>query len=223
MWHEWDPQSAEQDFKRAIELDPRYAPAYYFYAGVLLMLGRFEDAVSQSQRALEVDPLSIFANTHLGWMLVGSRQLERAREQLKSTLELDPSFALAHWVLGWAYIYESKPDDSIPCFEQAVELSNRLPWFLASLGLAYAASGQAEKARAVLSELRATGRERYVRSMCFALVHMGLDELNEALEWLESAYQERDTWIPALRIDPIFDRLRSEPRFIALLEKVGVD
>ena len=223
LWHDWDPQAAEQDFRRAIELNPRYAPAYYFYAGVFLMLGRFEDAVSQSQRALKVDPLSIFANSHLGWMLVGSRQLERAREQLNRTLELDPRFALAHWVLGWTYVYASKPDDSIPCFEQAVELSNRLPWFLASLGLAYAASGQTEVARSVLSELRASGRECYVRSMCFALVHIGLDELDEALEWLESAYQERDTWIPVLGIDPVFDRLRSEPRFIELLDKVGVD
>lgn len=223
LWHEWDPQAAEHDFRRAIELNSRYAPAYYFYAGLFLMLGRFEDAISQSQRALEVDPMSIFANTHLGWMLVGSRQLEHAKKQLKSTIELDPSFALAHWVLGWAYVYESKPDDGIPCFEKAVELSYGLPWYLASLGLAYAASGQAEDARSVLSELRARGRERYVRSMCFALVHIGLDELDEALKWLERAYQERDTWIPALRIDPVFDRLRSQPRFIALQKKVGVD
>jgi TolB-like protein/Tfp pilus assembly protein PilF len=220
---DWNPRNAEQDYRRAIEINPGYAPAHYFYAAALIALGRLEEAVTQAQLALEVDPLSVFVNAHLGWMLLGSRQFERARQQLTKALELEPSFALAHWLLGWAYTYESRFDESIPHFKKAVELSAETQWFLASLGWAYGASGRPEDARVVLSELRARQRKQYVRSFCFVLVHVGLGELDEALDRLERAYEERDTWMLMLKIDPVFDGLRSEPRFITLLEKVGVE
>jgi len=223
LYYDWDLQAAERDFERAIELNPGYAPAHYWYAGVFASLGRFEDGIGQDQRALEVDPLSVFANAHYGWTLIGDRQYERAREQLKRTLELDESFALAHWLLGHAYAYDSRFDDGIRHLTQAVELSSRLPWFLASLGWAYGVAGRTDEARAVLSELDAIRRERYVRSFYFAVVHIGLGELPEALDALEEAFEERDMYMVLLKVDPMFDGLRSEPRFIALLKKVGLE
>jgi serine/threonine-protein kinase len=126
-------------------------------------------------------------------------------------------------VLGWAYGYESRFDEAIPCFDRAVKLSGHLPWFLASLGWAYGASGRAPEARDVLSELSSRRRVEYVRSLCFALVHMGLNERNEALEWLDEAFEERDTWVPALRIDPVFDGLRARSKFTALMRAIGMD
>jgi TolB-like protein/Flp pilus assembly protein TadD len=222
LYHDWGPLAAEKHLQRAIEVNPGYAPAHYWYACVFTALGRLEDALSKNRRALEVDPLSIFANAHYGWIMVtGARQYERGREQLKRTLELDPNFAIAHWLLGQAYGMESMFEDGISCFKKAVELSDGLPWFLGSLGWAYGASGQAEEAGEVLSELDTRRRERYVRSLCFALVHIGLGDLDEALDWLEKAYEERDTYMVHLNIDPTFDCLRSHPRFIALLKKVG--
>ncbi|UCC84757.1 MAG: tetratricopeptide repeat protein [Gemmatimonadota bacterium] len=221
LYHDWDPLAAEKDLQRAIEVNPGYAPAHYWYACVFTALGRSEDALSENRRALEVDPLSIFANVHYGWIMVtAGRQYERGREQLKKTLELDPNLAIAHWLLGQAYGMESMFEDGISCFKKAVELSDGLPWFLGSLGWAYGASGQAEEAGEVLSELDTRRRERYVRSFCFALVHIGLGDLDEALDWLEKAYEEHDTWMVHLNIDPTFDCLRSHPRFIALLKNV---
>jgi TolB-like protein len=103
LYHDWDPLAAEKHLQRAIEVNPGYAPAHYWYACVFTALGRSEDALSKNRRALEVDPLSIFANAHYGWIMVtAARQYERGREQLKRTLELDPNLAVAHWLLGQA-------------------------------------------------------------------------------------------------------------------------
>jgi TolB-like protein/Flp pilus assembly protein TadD len=219
--YDWDPLAAEKDFKQAIELNPGYAPAYYWYALVFVVLERFEEAVVQHERALEVDPLSVFANAQFGWTLVGTRQFGRAREQLQRTLELDPDLALAHWLLGWGYGMEGGFEDSIRHLQKACELSEGSPWFMAHLGWAYGASGRAEEARAVLSDLRERRSKQFVPSLHFAVVHMGLGETGEALDWLERAYEERDMWMAFLKLDAKFDPLRTEPRFTALLEKVA--
>jgi adenylate cyclase len=220
--YDWDMQEAEKDFKRAIELNPGHAPAYYWYATLFLALGRFEEGFSQNERSLEVDPLSIFATAHYGWCLIGGRQYGRAREQLKRALELDPNFAHAHWLLGWVAGIESRFEESIACLQKALEFSNNYPWFLAHLGWVYGVSGRADEARAVLSELNVRRREQYLRSVYFALVYAGLGERDEALDWLEKAYEERDIWMTWLKRDPTFDSLRSEPRFKALIKKIGV-
>ncbi len=220
--HDWDMQAAEKNFQRAIELNPGYAPAYYWYATLFTALGRSEEGVIQNERALEVDPLSIFATAHYGWVLVGGRQYERARAQLRRALELDPNFALAHWLLGWSYGQESRFEDAIPHLQKAVQLSGNYPWFLAHLGWAYGGAGRADEARAVLSELRARRREGYLRSLYFALVCVGLGELDETLEWLERACEERDAWMAWLSVDATFDPLRSDSRYTALLKKVGI-
>jgi TolB-like protein/Flp pilus assembly protein TadD len=221
--YDWDPTAAQEDFKRAIELNPGHAPAYYWYATALLSLRRFEDAYSQNERALEVDPLSIFANAHFGWVLFGGREYERAREQLNRALDLDPNFALAHWLLGMAYGLESRFEEGVPHLERALELSGNFPWCLAQLAWAHGASGRTDEARAVLSELNARRRKGYVRSFYVALVRIGLGEQDEALDWLEKAYQERDISMAWMNVDPTFDALRSKPRFQALLERIGLE
>jgi TolB-like protein/Tfp pilus assembly protein PilF len=220
--YDWDVRAAEKDFKRAIELNPGYAPTYYWYATLFIAVGRFDEGYRQNERALEVDPLSIFATAHYGWCLIPGRKYGRAREQLKRALELDPNFALAHWLLGWVAGIESRFEESIACLQKAVELSNNYPWFLAHLGWVYGISGRADEARAVLSELSVRRREQHLRSVYFALVHTGLGERDEALDWLEKAYEERDIWLTWLKQDPTFDSLRSEPRFTALIKKIGV-
>jgi tetratricopeptide (TPR) repeat protein len=156
------------------------------------------------------------------WCLIPGQQYERAREQLERALELDPNYAHAHWLLGWTAGIESRFEESIACLQKAVALSDNYPWFLAHLGWAYGISGRADEARAVLSQLSVRRREQYLRSVYFALVHVGLDERDEALDWLEKAYEERDIWLTWLKQDPTFEGLRSEPRFIALIKKVGV-
>jgi len=221
--YDWDPLAAEKDFKRAIELNPGYAPAHYWYALVFLVLERFGDVVAQSERALEVDPLSVFANAHFGWTLIGVGQVGRSREQLERALELDPDFALTHWLLGWGYGVERSFENSIRHLQKACELSEGSPWFMAHLGWAYGASGREEEARAVLSDLRERRSKQFVPSLHFAYVHLGLGETGEALDWLERAYDEQDMSMAFLKLDAKLDPLRTEPRFIAILEKVGLE
>jgi TolB-like protein/Tfp pilus assembly protein PilF len=221
--YDWDPQAAEEDFKRAIELNPGYATAYYWYAMVLLVLERFGDVVIQNEKSLEVDPLSVYAHAHFGWTQLGSRDHELAIDLLKRSLELDRNFPVAHWLLGWAYAFLSDFDDGIRHLQRALELSADHSWYLAHLGWAYGASGQTDEAREVLSKLDERRQDGYVRSLYSSVVHIGLGQTQEALDWLERAYEEHDAWMVFLKVDQLFDPLRSEARFIALLEKVGLE
>jgi serine/threonine-protein kinase len=219
--YDWQPREAEAELRRAIELEPGYAPAHYFLCPLLLLTDRPEQAIHRSRRALELDPLSPFVNAHLGWMLIGAGRPEEAIAPLERSLELDPDLAMAHWLLGWARVYESGPDVAIPYLETAVERSGRTPWFLAHLGFAYGQADRPESAD-VLEELEAQRATRYVRPLAHVLVHLGRGEPSQALDWLERACEERDPWLPALKIDPAFDPLRSHPRFVDLLERIGL-
>lgn len=217
-FHDWQPGEAEAELHRAIELEPGYAPAHYFLSPILLVTGRADQAIERSRLARELDPLSPFVNAHLGWMLIGAGRPEDALAPLERALELDSDLALAHWLTGWARLYESGPEAAIPHLETAVERSGRAPWFLAHLGHAYGLAGRPESVE-VLAELEAQRATRYVRPLSHVLVHVGRGETAEALDWLERAYAERDPWLTALKVDPTFDPLRSEPRFVALIER----
>lgn len=220
-FHDWQPDEAEAELLRAIELDPGYAPAHYFLCPVLLVTDRPDEAIERSRLALELDPLSPFVHAHFGWMLIGAGRLEEAIAQLERALELDPDLAMAHWLTGWARVYASGPEAAIPHLETAVERSGRTPWFLAHLGFAYGLADRPGSAE-VLEELEAQTAVRYVRPLAHALVRIGRGETSQALDWLDRAYEERDPWLTALKIDPAFDRLRPEPRFIALAERIGL-
>jgi TolB-like protein len=220
-FHDWNPGAAELELRRAIELEPGYAPAHYFLSPVLLVTDRRDEAIERSRLALELDPLSPFVNAHLGWMLIGAARPKEAIIQLERALELDPDLAMAHWLMGWARVYESGPVAGIPHLDSAVQRSGRTPWFLATLGFAYGVAGRPESAD-VLEELEAQTATRYVRPLAHVLVHIGRGETPQALDWLERAYAERDPWLAALKIDPAFDRLRSESRFVDLMDQVGL-
>jgi tetratricopeptide (TPR) repeat protein len=186
-------------------------------------LERFEDVVTQNEKSIEVDPLSIYAHAHFGWTQLGSRNYDRAIKLLNRSLEFDRNFAVAHWLLGWGHAFLSNLDEGIRHLRRALELSGDFPWYMAHLGWAYGASGRTDEARAVLSELDERRQEGFVRALYSAVVHIGLGETGQALDWLEKAYDEHDLWMVFLRVDSLFDPVRSEPRFMALLEKVGME
>lgn len=220
FYFDWDRSAAEGEFRRSTELNPSYVPVHHFWAGVCGISGRPEEAIRLSRRAQELDPLSPFATAHLGWMLAGWGDLDAARGQLQRTLGLDPEFPLAHWLLGWVSAFGSKPGEAIPSFEKAVGLSDGLPWFAAHLGWAYGKAGRERAARRVLQGLTRQRGSRFVRSLSFALVHAGLGEVEEALQALEQAFEERDPWMPSLELDPFLGGLREEPRYRALIRAV---
>jgi TolB-like protein len=214
-FHEWSPFAAEAELRRAVEMEPGYAPAHYYLSPVFLVTDRPDEAVESTRRALEQDPLSPFVNAHLGWMLIGAGRYAEAIAQLERALELDSDLSMAHWLTGWAHVYESGPEVAIPHLETAVERSGRTPWFLAHLGWAYGLARRPESAD-VLEQLATQRSARYVRPICDVLVHLGRGETHRALDWLERACDERDPWLAFLKIDPAFDALRAEPRFVEL-------
>lgn len=217
---DWDLSAAENEFKRAIELNPDYVPAHNWYSVTLLLADRGDESLRENERAIELAPLAVHAIMQYGWNLSGLREFDRAIAQLKRALELDPDYALAHFLLGVCYCHQSRYDDAIAESRKAVDLSGNNPWMLSSLGWVYGLSGRAAEARNVLAELTERSKREYVRSMYFVLVSLGLKEFDQSFAWLDKAYEERDQWMINLKIDPAFDSVRADPRFGALLDKI---
>jgi non-specific serine/threonine protein kinase len=222
LTYNWDWLAAEKEFKQAIELDPNCTSAHYWYASLLLVMDQYELAIQEGERAVATDPLSIFANTHLAWTLMGLRQYRRAKKQLLKTLDLDPSFALAHWLLGAALGFEGKYEEGIIELQKAADLSGNSPWMVATLGYTYAAIGRSNEARKVLVRLQKRLQQEYTRATLFAAIYANLGDADRAFEWLNTAYEERDMYLVFIKKDVAFDCLHSDPRFPALLKKIGL-
>lgn len=221
MVYDWDWPGAEHEFQRSIELDPSYSKAHSLYACYFALLRRFDEAIGEVRRALEVDPLSIYDNTNLGWHLYMARQYTAAIDQFRRTLDMDPGSYQAHSYLGQALEQKGSYDEAIAEFQKAISQNGGTPATLAGLAHAYARSGNVHDARKTLELLQALSHRRYVPSYEMAIVHTSLGNQTEALAWLEKAYRERDgyLWV-RLNVDPRFDSLRPNPRFIALLDKM---
>lgn len=222
MLYNWDWETAEREFRRAIELKPEYATARQLYAEYLTAMGRMREGIVEVRRAQELDPLSLIVNTVAGWVYYRARRFGQAIDQCQRTLELDPDFALAHHLLGWIYLQESRFDDAVAEASKSVDLSSRGTLMTAALGNALAISGCALKAREILEELETRSMNNYVPPYDIALVHMGLRQNEQALEWLEAALEERYGWLVYLNADPIWDPLRKEKRFASLVKRIGL-
>jgi len=220
--YEWDWQGAGLEYRRAIELDPSYAPAHQWYAQYLCELGRFEECIAEAERAHALDPIYVIAGADVGMRLYWARRYHDAIEPLQKTLEFAPDFRIAHRFLGQVYEESQMYKEALGEFHKAVELSQDAPIDLAALGHAYAISGDRTSALIVLQRLKRLGKRRYVSSYDLALVYVGLGEKHRALELLEGAFQERSSWMVHLNVDPRLDSLRDEPRFKDLLRLVGL-
>ncbi|MFL6589881.1 MAG: tetratricopeptide repeat protein [Chthoniobacterales bacterium] len=211
---------SEQEFRRAIQLNPNYATAHHWFGNSLLVtLGRFDEAIKEGQRAIELDPLSLIINADLGSTFMIGRRYDEAIAQLHKTLVLDSNFAYARWNLGEALYLKGDVKAAIAELEKAAALDDD-PQIQALLGLVYGKIGKMEEARAILQKLTQAGAEHYVRSYLYSVVCIGLGDKATALDYLEKAGhmgESPDTsW---LKVDPIFDPLRQEPRFQQLVTK----
>ena len=222
MFFDWDWVGAERDFVRAIELSPRYPTANHWYAELMVLTGRNEEAIAQSKRALESDPLSLIINTLLGWAPHYERRYDRAIKQYLRTLELDASFVPAHFFLGLTYIRKSRFEEAIAEFQQAMSLFGDNALFLISQGYAYASAGNHDEARAVLRETEHLGQRSYEQPYYRAAVHLALGDAETTFQCLNRTVEAHDTWAAFLRVDPIWDELRSDTRFTELLSQVGL-
>jgi len=215
---------ANREFRRAIELNPNYATAHQWYAeSGLVPLGQFDEAIAEARRALELDPLSLVINADLGTTLTSARRYDEAIEQLRRTVEMDPGFYYAHWTLGDALELKGRNDEAIAEYKKAIALNDD-PLPPALLGHLYAKIGRKDEALTILKqlrELRESSKQRYVSPYNLALIHIGLGEKDEALQLLEETYEERDGYnIAFLKVEPMLDPLRGDPRFEALVQKV---
>jgi serine/threonine protein kinase/Tfp pilus assembly protein PilF len=220
--YDWDQVGAEQEFKRAIALNPNYATAHFWYAENLMIQKRFDEAFKEMDFALELDPVSLIINSSLSSVYLNTRQPEKALQQAKKTVMMDPSFAHARTMLSGAHALLKNFPEAVAESKKAVELSNRSAFSLSWLGWAYAAAGMEEEARKILEELTDMCETHYVSALWFAIIYAGLREKENAFEWLEKAYAERFEVLIWLGIMPYIDPIRDDPRFAELCEKVGL-
>ncbi len=218
--YERDWGAAEGEFQRAISLNPGYPIGHQFYADYLKAMGRFDEALAEMRTALELDPVSMAVNTGVGHVLYLARDFDGAIDQYRKALEIDPSFGPAHLWFGRPYLQKGMYREAIAEVQQAVTASKGSTISLAVLAHAYAASGNEPEARKILGELLERSRTRYLPSYWIALVYTGLGEVEQAVAWLERAYEERSSWLVWIKVEPRFDPLRSDPRFVSLLRRM---
>jgi serine/threonine-protein kinase len=223
FFYDWSWSDAESEFKRAIALNPSNADAHQTYGYFLAARGRFDEALSESQRALELDPVSVVKIMGRGEILHFSRRDTEAIESYKQTVIMDPNFGFTYWALGRAYLAKDMYEEAIAAFKKSIPLSGDSPDEPAELARAYALSGRKAEARKIINELKEQSRKRYISPTVIAFIHAALGEKDEAFNLLEQAYDDRDFVLVLAKIEPAFDPLRSDPRFAALLKRVGLE
>ena len=219
---DWDWEGAEREFQRAIELDPGYSAAHYWYSVYLAVLARFDDAFVEAKMARQLSPFSPLMHFSLGLLLYASSQNEEAIEQLRGTVAMDAKFPLSHVVLGLTFGRKARFDEAITEFKQALTVGGARPLWSGFLGQIYAAAGKTENAVEILNELFATAKKHFVPPVAFAVVYAGLGKTDDAFHWLGKAVEERDGLLIYLKVGSVFDSLRSDPRFSSILTQVGL-
>jgi serine/threonine protein kinase/tetratricopeptide (TPR) repeat protein len=217
--YEWNWAEAEKEFRRAIELNPNSATAHLWYGDYLSNTGHLEDGIRETQRARELDPLSLIINTTLGWQFYLSRQYDRAVEQLRSALEIDQKFAPARRILEGVYSKMGKQKEAVAEREKFVSLSGS-PELAASIEEDFTKSGYNGVLRSWLNGMTELSKHGYVSSYDIAEIYARMGEKGQTLAWLEKADDEHESGLVSIAVDPLFDPVRSEARFRALLKRM---
>ena len=219
---QWHWTEAEAEYRRGLELNPSDASAYGGLADWLLSQGRVAEAVAWGQKARELDP-SPSQGAELGWILFNARRYDEAVRECRSALAIEPDNAYLLWRLGFALSFKHQSEEAIAVLERAVAVSDRAPGNLAVLAVVYSQAGRREDALRVLAELKNRQRTGYVPAGAFVLTYSGLGDREQTISWLEQAYKEHSLILLFLRVHPIFDFLRDDPRFKDLLRGVGLE
>ena len=218
----WDWVGAEQEYRRALELNPSNVMARQWHAEYLSCLGRHSEAIAEAERGRLLDPLALVVAATLGRHGYGfARQYDRAVEELREAVRIDSDFWMAHLFLGFTHMYQEQFDEALAEFALAQQLEQNGD-ILAGTGYALGRSGRKAEARQVLAEIMKLRQGRYVQAVVVALVHIGLGEKDEAFFWLEEAFTERAQWLTEIKADPAFDSLRADARLEQLLQRIGL-
>jgi TolB-like protein/Flp pilus assembly protein TadD len=219
---DWDWESAEKEFKRALELNHGYSGAHYWYSTYLAVSGRFDEAFVEAKIARQLSPLSPVMHFSLGLLLYASGQNEEAIEQLRETEAMNAKFPLAHLVLGLTFVRKGKFEEAISEFKRALTIAGAMPLWSGFMGQAYALAGKTEDAVEILHQLHAASKHRYVPPTALAIVYAGMGIVDDAFHWLDRAVDERDGLLVYLKVGSVFDCLRSDRRFPEILKRVGL-
>ena len=218
--YDWDWATADREFRRAIELNPAYATAHQWYAWLLMALGRTEDALAEGRASVEIDPVSISIRRTLGWLYYYARRPAEALVHLRHAVTLQPTAEESHRVLGLALTQDGQYQAAADAFREALALSPDSAYTMAGLAQLSSVSGRLDEARRWLGELEERAAQGYVSPVAFATMHVALGNTDQAVEWIERAYQERRGWLVYLNVEPILDPLRGDARFRELVRRM---
>jgi len=220
--YQWDWPTAEKQYRQAIVMNPNYANAYHWLAYLLMCWQRFAEARELLDLARQLDPLSVMISANTGFCRYFERRYDEAIEESQKAVALEANIPSPHYYLGLAYGQTGDYENAIDKFNQSIKLSGGVPGDLGSLGYLFAVKGQIEDARRVIGELRNLEVQGYLSSFHIGLIHMALDELDQAFEWFDKAVDQRDFYLMYLKVDPRLDHIVDEPRFSDLFERVGL-
>jgi serine/threonine-protein kinase len=219
---DWSWEEAETLYRRAIAINPGYAKArHWFGVDALALLGRFDEAEAEVRTARELDPLSLILSEGIAYVKMLRGDYEQAAEEFRQIVGLDPGFYKAYSGLGRVYSLMGRYDDALAMLEKAHAITGDLPSIVGALGQVHALSGEENQARECLKKLHRMSRSRHVQSAAFAILHLGLGEIDQSLTWLETACEQRESQITGVKVHPVYEPLRSEPRFLAILHRIG--
>ena len=220
--YDWDFSTAAREFRRAIEINPSYSDGHQMNSYYLAAMGRFDDALAEMRRALELDPVSLEKTTGIGEILYLQRRYDEAIEQYRKALEMDSNSGFTHWALGRPLLAQGKFNDAIAEFQKAIPLSGDSPDEPAELARAYALAGKRDEALKIIEELKKLSERKHVASTVIASIYIALGDQDRAFVFLNKAFDERDFILILLKTEPMFDPLRSDPRFAELVHRVGL-
>jgi serine/threonine protein kinase/Tfp pilus assembly protein PilF len=218
--YDWDWAGAEREFRRAIELNPRYATAHQWFAFLLASRGEHDAALLEGHTALELDPASVSIRRSVGWLYHYARRYDQAREHLGRSIEMNPMAVESHRILGITLGLQGEEKEAERVLREALTLPGAGAYTKAALGWLQARAGRRSAAEDLLGEIQAAARTGYVSPVPFSILYVGLGDLEQAMNWAERACDERRGWLVYLNVNPMMDPLRGLPRFQALREKM---
>jgi len=219
---DWKWKEAEALYLRAIAINPGYSKArHWFGVDALALLGRFDEAESQVQAARESDPLSLILHEGMAYIRMLRRDYDSALDEFRHLAELDPGFYKAYTGQGRVLSLTGEYDGAIAMFDKARSITGDLPSLVAARGQTLALAGQRQQAWECMERLNRMAHERHLSSSCFAILHLGLGDIEESLAWLERGCDQHELQIAGLHVHPVYDPLRTESRFQKLLQRIG--
>ena len=218
--YDWDWPGAMREYARALELNPGFATAHHWYSFVLLVSGQAERAMMEALTALELDPSSLSVRRGVGWLSYYTRRYEQALYHLRRAIAVNPTSEDNYRVMGLVLTQQGAYVEAERAFREAITLSPDLSYATAGVAHVLALSGRRREAEAIVAELEARARERYVTPVAFCIAHLGLGNVDQVFHWLDRAYEDRRGWLTYMKVDPIFDPVKDDPRYEAFLKRM---